>query len=354
MWRFIVRRILWSIPVILLLTFTVFALMRALPGGPFEFSGDKSMPKAVRDNLARRYHLDWPESWQFVSYVLGDDVAGAMCQAVPAVSGCEAVLKSYQLGVSQGIVRGDLGMAMRQRGRTVNQIIADSFPISLQLGLMAIGFGLLLGIPLGTLAALRQNSMVDYSASFAAVLGLSIPSLVLGPVLIWVFALQLGWFPVSTWGASPPFILGFIPIPTADFISHAVLPVIALGVALVASIARLTRASLLQVIREDYIRTAKAKGLSAYVTVTRHALRNSLIPVITVLGPLFAALITGTFVVETVFSIPGMGRYFVSSIQSRDYPVIMGTILLYAFLLVAANMVVDILYAWVDPRIRLS
>lgn len=352
MWRFIIRRILWSIPVVLLLIFTVFALMRALPGGPFDSAGDKSLPPATRANLERTYHLDWPQSWQFVSYVLGDDVAGAMCRAVPSVPGCEAVLKTYELGVSKGVVRGDLGPAMRQRGRSVNQIIAESFPISLQLGLMAIAFGLILGIPLGTIAALRQNSIVDYSASFAAVLGLSIPSLVLGPVLIWIFALQLGWFPVSTWGAKPPFILGFIPIPTWDFISHAVLPVIALGVALVASIARLTRASLLQVIREDYIRTAKAKGLSAYVTVTRHALRNSLIPVITILGPLTAAVVTGAFVIEFVFGIPGMGKHFVTSIGNRDYSLITGVTLVYAILLVAANLMVDVLYAWLDPRIR--
>jgi ABC-type dipeptide/oligopeptide/nickel transport system permease component len=352
MWRFVFRRILWSVPVILLLVFTVFALMRALPGGPFDFSGDKSLPKAVTENLKRRYHLDWSMPWQFSSYLLGDDITSAICGTVPVLAGCDKVLASTNLGVAKGLIRGDLGMAMRQRGRTVNDIIGESFPISLQLGILAILFGLLTGIPLGTFAALRQNTWADYTASFIAVLGLSIPSLVLGPVLIWVFSLNLGWFPVSTWGAKPPFFLGFIPMPTMDFVMHAFLPVTALGVALTAGIARLTRASLLQVIGEDYIRTARAKGLPGRLLIMRHALRNSLIPVITILGPMTAAVVTGSFVTEFVFGIPGMGKHFITSIGNRDYSLITGATLIYALLLVLANLTVDVLYAWLDPRIR--
>jgi ABC-type dipeptide/oligopeptide/nickel transport system permease component len=352
MYRYIIRRIIWSIPVVILLTFTVFTLMRAMPGGPFDFAGDKNLPKAVTENLERRYHLDWSLGWQFISYLFGDDVVGALCKTTPSAPGCDAVLETYSLGVSKGLIRGDLGMAMRARGRTVNEIVGESFPISLQLGVLAISLALLVGIPLGTLAALRHNSWVDYSSSFFAVLGLSIPSLVLGPLLIWLFALRLGWFPVSTWGAELPFLLGFIPIPTQDFIMHAVLPVLALGMALIASIARLTRASLLQVIGEDYIRTARAKGLSGYVVVARHALKNSLIPVVTILGPLTAAVVTGTFVIEYVFGIPGMGKHFITSIGNRDYALITGVTLVYAVLLVAANLTVDIMYAWLDPRIR--
>jgi len=331
---------------------TVFSMMRALPGGPFDFEGDKSLAKAVTDNLERRHHLDWSESWQFVSYVLGDDVAGAVCETIPSIPGCDKVLDGYKAGVSRGVIRGDLGMAMRQRGRTINGIIGESFPVSLQLGLMAIGFGLLTGIPLGTIAALKQNTTIDYAASFFAVLGLSVPSLVLGPVLIWIFALKLGWFPVSTWGAQPPFFLGFIPAPTKDFFMHAALPVTALGLALTASIARLTRASLLQVIGEDYIRTARAKGLPQSTLIVRHALRNSLIPVVTILGPLTASVVTGSFVTEFVFGIPGMGKHFITSINNRDYSMISGVTLVYALLLVIANMIVDILYAWLDPRIK--
>ena len=352
MLQYIIRRILWSVPVILLLTFTVFALMRALPGGPFDFAGDKSLPPSVTQNLERRYHLDWLLGWQFFSYLLGDDVAGAVCGTAPSIPGCEEVAATAHLGASKGLIRGDLGMAMRARGRSVNQIIGDSFPISLQLGVMAVLFALVLGIPLGTVAALRQNSAVDYGSSFVAVVGISVPALVLGPVLIWIFALTLGWLPVSTWGAAPPFILGFIPIPTFKFFQHALLPVIALGIALTASIARLTRASLLQVIREDYIRTAKAKGLANRTVIIRHALKNSLIPVVTILGPITAAVVTGSFVIEYIFGIPGMGKHFITSIGNRDYSLITGVTLVYAILLVFANLFVDIAYAWLDPRIR--
>lgn len=326
--------------------------MRALPGGPFDFAGDKSLPKAVSDNLKRRYHLDWPLHLQFSSYLLGDGATHAVCRTAPIVPGCDLVLNSTNLDVAKGIIRGDLGMAMRQRGRTVNEIIGESFPISLQLGLMAIAFGLVTGIPLGTFAALRQNTVADYAASFVAVLGLSIPSLVLGPVLVWIFALKLGWFPVSTWGAERPFFLGFIPVPTKEFIMHAVLPVTALGLSLTASIARLTRASLLQVIGEDYIRTARAKGLPGRLLIVRHALRNSLIPVVTILGPLTAGVVTGSFVTEFVFGIPGMGKHFITSIGNRDYSLITGVTLVYALILVVANLAVDVFYAWLDPRIR--
>lgn len=351
MTRYIVRRILWSIPVILLLTFAVFALMRMIPGGPFDFAGDKSLPKAVTENLKRRHHLEWPLLWQFTSYVLGDDVAGAACEVVRVIPGCDVVLDTYRLGVSKGLIRGDLGMAMRQRGRTINEIVAESFPVSFQLGIMAVTLAVLIGIPLGTLAALKQNTWVDYTSSFFAILGLSIPNLVLGPLLIWIFALKLNWLPVATWGAKPPFFLGFIPPLNWNFISHAILPTVALGTGLSASIARLTRASLLQVIREDYIRTARAKGLHERVIVVRHALKNSLIPVATVLGPLVAAVVTGTFVIEQIFGIPGMGKHFVNSIGNRDYPLITGVTFVYAVLLVIANLIVDIVYAWLDPRI---
>ena len=353
MTRYIIRRVLWSIPVILLLTLVVFTLMRAIPGGPFDFVGDRSMPSSVIENLERRHHLEWPLAWQFGSYLLGDDVMGSICEQAPvAMPGCEAVLKTYQLGVSKGIIRGDLGMAMRQRGRTVNDIVAESFPVSIQLGVLSMALALLIGIPAGTLAALKQNTWLDYGSSFLAIVGLSVPSLVMGPMLIWAFALKLDWFPVATWGAKPPFLLGVIPPLTSDFISHAVLPTLTLGTALSASIARLTRASLLQVTREDYIRTARAKGLRERAVVARHALKNALIPVTTVLGPLFIAIVTGTFIVEQIFGIPGMGKHFVTSIGNRDYPIITGVTLIYAVLLVAANLFVDITYAWLDPRIR--
>jgi ABC-type dipeptide/oligopeptide/nickel transport system permease component len=204
------------------------------------------------------------------------------------------------------------------------------------LGALALCLALLIGIPAGIFAALRQNSWIDYSSTFVAVIGVSIPNMVLGPLLIWVFAVWLGVLPAALWGTP----------------ARMILPTITLGTALSARIARMTRASLLQVIREDYIRTARAKGLKERLVVVRHALKNSLIPVITVLGPLFAAILTGTFVVEQIFGIPGMGKHFIQSVGNRDYPVIMGVTLLYAIALVIANLLVDITYAWLDPRIR--
>lgn len=356
MFAYIIRRLLSSIPVILLLTFVIFALMRAIPGGPFDFAGDKSLPKAVTANLERRHHLDWPLGWQFSSYVLGDDITAGICTGLAFLPGCDAVQATADVGISQGLIRGDLGMAMKQRGRTVNDLVAESFPISFQLGLIALALAVVIGIPAGILSALRQNSWLDYSSSFVAVLGLSIPNLVLGPLLIWLFPLTLGWFQVATWGAKPPFILGLFPtnLFTWEFWSHAILPAFTLGTAFSASIARLTRASLLQVIREDYIRTARSKGLRERSVMLVHALKNSLIPVITVLGPLLVILVTGTFVVEQIFGIPGMGKYFVTSISSRDYPVITSVSLIFAVLLVLANLVVDIVYAWLDPRIQYS
>lgn len=349
-----IRRILWSIPVLLLLAFVIFSLMRLIPGGPFDFAGDKSLPKSVVENLERRHHLDWPLGWQFSSYVLGDDVTGAICSALSFIPGCEDVQATAHYGVSEGLIRGDLGMAMKQRGRTVNDIVKESFPISFQLGIISITLAILIGIPFGILAALKQNTAYDYGSSFVSVLGLSIPNMVLGPLLIWIFPLTLGIFEVATWGAKPPFVLGVIPsnLFTWDFWSHAVLPAVTLGTAFSAAIARLTRASLLQTIREDYIRTARAKGLQERSVVLAHALKNSLIPVITVIGPLLVIVVTGTFVVEQIFGIPGMGKHFVTSIGNRDYTLITGVSLIFALLLVLANLVVDLIYAWLDPRIH--
>jgi oligopeptide transport system permease protein len=267
--------------------------------------GDKSIPATVRENLQAKYHLDEP-MWMQYGRFLGD------------------------------LVQGDLGPSLRYRGRSVNDIIKDSLPVSAQLGALALALALVVGIPAGVFAALRQNTWADYSSTFIAVLGVSIPNMVLGPLLIWIFAVELDWLPAATWGGW----------------RYWILPMFTLGTALSASIARLTRASLLQVIREDYIRTARAKGLRERSVVVVHALKNSMIPVITILGPLFAAILTGTFVVEQIFGIPGMGKHFITSVGNRDYPLVMGVTLVYAIALVVANLLVDIVYAWLDPRIR--
>jgi len=324
MGAYFLRRIVWSIPVLLALVLAVFLLMQAIPGGPFDFAGERNLPESVVRNLERKYGLDKPLAEQFVNYV------------------------------ASLVLHGDMGPSFRQRGRTVNDIVGDSLPISAQLGILAILLALMIGIPAGIIAALYHNRWPDYLASFLAIVGVSVPVLVLGPLLYWIFALKLQWLPVARWGAERPFILSFIPMPTSKFIKHAILPTFALGTGMSASIARLTRASLLQVIREDYIRTARAKGLSERMVIVRHALKNSLIPVVTVLGPMFAAVVTGTLVVEQIFAIPGMGKYFVQAINNRDYPLIMGVTLIYAVILVISNLLVDIAYGWLDPRIRYS
>ncbi len=336
MYRYIVRRVLFSIPVLLALVFTVFVLMRAIPGGPFDFQGARSLPPAVVANLERKYHTDEPLGKQFVRYLAGDIVDTGDVR---------------DLGKG-GILRGDLGLSFSHQRSTINEIVARSLPISAQLGFLSVSLALIIGLSLGIFAALRQNTWPDYVSTFLAVVGVSIPSLVIGPLLQWLFALKLNLLPVATWGASPPFILGFLPKPTKEFWIHAILPAMTLGMSLSAGIARLTRASLLQVVHEDYIRTARAKGLRERAVIVRHALKNSLIPVVTVIGPLLASVLMGTLVVEQIFGIPGMGKYFVESIGNRDYPLIQGLTLIYALLLVVMNLFVDITYAWLDPRIR--
>jgi ABC-type dipeptide/oligopeptide/nickel transport system permease component len=337
MTRYIIRRILGFIPVLFTITLFTFVLMRAIPGGPFDHAGDKALPPQIVANIEAKYHLDWPLWQQFLSYLIGDDLLG-------------------EQGVSRGVIRGDLGPSLRYRAQSVNEIIATTFPTSAQLGLLSVLLALVIGVPAGILSALNQNSWIDYSSTFGAVIFLSIPNLVLAPILVWIFALNLSWLPVAGWGSQQPYLLGFLP-QLSEFLSwnywsHAILPVFALGTASAAGIARLTRASLLQVVREDYIRTARAKGLRERVVVTVHALKNSLIPVVTILGPMFAALVTGTFVVEQIFGINGMGKHFVQSVGNRDYQVITGLTLLYGFMLIIANLLVDITYAWLDPRIR--
>lgn len=321
MTRYIIRRLLWAIPVLFFVALVVFVLIRAIPGGPFDFAGDKSLPPSVVKNLEAKYHLNDPMWKQFVDYLWD-------------------------------LLHGDLGPSFRYRNRTVNDIIAQGLPVSAQLGILSMIIAIVIGIPMGIIAALRQNTIVDYTATFIAIIGVSIPAIVMGPILIWIFALQLGWFPVARWGAEAPFFLGFLPKLDLKFWQHAILPAFTLGTGLSASIARLTRASLLQVIREDYIRTARAKGLAERMIIIRHALKNSMIPVVTILGPMFASVLTGTFVVEQIFAIPGLGKHFVTSIGNRDYPVVLGTTLLYGVAIVIANLLVDIVYAWLDPRIR--
>jgi len=306
MLRYVIRRLLWLIPVLFFISVITFSLAHAVPGGPFD--REHRLPPEIIANLTKYYGLDQPVWRQYIKY-MGDVV-----------------------------LRFDFGPTYASRGRRVNDLFADHLPVSAQLGLVALLLALCIGVPLGILSALKQNSLWDYLAMGLAVFGISVPSIVLGPLLILIFALTLKWVPVAGWGTP----------------GQMILPAVALGLNQSAIIARLTRASMLQVVHEDYIRTARAKGLTERAVMVQHALKNAFIPVATILGPLFALLVTGTFVVEQIFAIPGMGRYFVTSITNRDYPVVMGTILLYALVLVLANLAVDVTYAFLDPRIRYS
>jgi len=334
MGRYIVRRFLWMLLVIFVVSLITFSLQHAVPGGPFD--REKKLPAEIMANLQDKYHLNDPLPKQYVDYM-----ADILIPHITTKDEVPSLLTDALIKIDIGDVRikwMNWGPSYASRSRTVNDIFKAQLPISAQLGLLAMLVALLIGVPMGILAALRQNTVFDYLGMGVAIFGVSVPVIVLGPILIWIFAVTLGWFPATGWGT----------------LKQAVMPSVALGLASSALIARLTRASLLQVIREDYIRTARAKGLAERMVIIGHALKNAMIPVVTILGPMFAALTTGTFITEQIFGIPGMGKHFITSIGNRDYPVIMGTTLIYSFFLVAANLVVDITYAWLDPRIRYS
>ena len=302
---FIARRLVNLVFALFVLATLIFFLVRALPGGPFD--REKALPPEVVKNLEAYYGLDKSLGEQYVAFLAN-------------------------------AARGDFGPSYASRGDTVGALILRHLPVSAELGLWALILAVALGIPLGVLAAYYHNTWVDFLATFLAVLGRSIPTIALAPLLILIFAQTLRWLPVARF----------------DTPAHRVLPTLALGLGMAALIARLARSSMLQVIREDYIRTARAKGLGEFTVVFVHALRNALIPVVTLLGPLLAMVVTGTFIVEVFFAVPGLGRYYITSIGTRDYPVIMGTSLLFGALIMVMNMLVDILYSWIDPRIRLE
>jgi oligopeptide transport system permease protein len=301
--RFIVRRVVWSIPVLLLVVFFTFLLMKAIPGGPF--TSEKAIPPEILANMNAKYGLNDPFYMQYLRYVWL-------------------------------ALHGDLGVSMTQKGRTVTDIIANAFPVSIQLGGMAFILAALIGIPAGIIAALKHNTWADHTALLYSTVGWAIPMFIVGPLLIYVFALRLHWFPTSQWRGP----------------RYWVLPTVALGFAMSAYFARLTRGSMLETLQQDFVRTARAKGLPRRTIVLRHVLRNSLIPVITQAGPLLAGVITGVFLVEYIFAIPGLGRYYVASVSNRDYSVVMGLAVLFSVVIILANLLVDILYGILDPRIR--
>lgn len=349
MGRYIARRLLYMLVVLVVISVITFGLMHAVPGGPFD--REKALPPEIMKNLNERYHLDDPLWKQYLGYMNAVFIPH-FTTTPPSTSLEDDFLMNVNIG-PLWVRWMNFGPSFKSRSRTVNDIFRQQLPISAQLGIMAMLVALVIGMPLGIISALKQNTVYDYVSMSIAIFGVSVPVIILGPILVWIFGVSLKWLPPTGWGSKPPYFLAFLPSKIGwDYFKFAIMPALALGLGSSAVIARLTRASLLQTVREDYIRTARAKGLHERTVISRHALKNSLIPVITIIGPLFAALVTGTFVTELVFGIPGMGKYFVTSIGNRDYPVIMGTILLYAVFLVIANLLVDIAYAFLDPRIR--
>lgn len=302
MTRYVFRRLGGAIIILWVIITVTFALMHAIPGGPF--TTEKKLPPQVKASIEAKYHLDDPVWKQYGDY----------------------------LG---GVITGDLGPSYKYEGRSVNDIISDAFPISAQLGLLSLMVAVVGGIAAGAISAMRPNGIVDYAVTILSTIGISVPTFIIGAVLVYVVGFELGWFPVALWRG----------------LSYMVLPVLTLAAQPMAFIARLTRSGLLDVYQQEYIRTARAKGLSSWTILTRHALGNAILPVITYLGPLAASLLTGSFIVETIFAIPGLGQYFVTSIYNRDYTVILGITIFYSALVVFLNILVDMIYPLIDPRV---
>ena len=303
--RYTALRLLQGIPVLLAVATVTFALLRFLPGGPFD--REKALPPEILRNIEARYRLDEPVWVQYASYV-------------------------------GGLVRGDFGPSYKYIGRDVGDILAEALPVSALLGSLALLLALGGGVSIGLAAGVRSGAPLDRAVMLLSVLGVSVPSFVLGAALMLGAGLWLRWLPAGLWEGP----------------AYVVLPAVTLAALPLAYIAQLTRASVIDVVDLDYVRTARAKGLSEGQVRRRHVLRNALLAVITYFGPLLAILLTGSFVVEKIFAIPGIGRFFVTAVTNRDYPLVLGVTLVYAALVILANLAVDLLYAWLDPRIRVT
>lgn len=305
MLRYALLRLLGAIPTLLLVIVLSFLMVHAAPGGPFD--EERALPADVAAHIEAYYHLDEPLPKQFLRYL-------------------------------SGLAKGDFGPSYRYRDYTVTELIGRGFAVSLRLGVLAIGLALFFGIGAGVVAALRQGTLIDRVVMSFAMSGISIPVFVVGPVLVLLFAVKLGWLPAGWSGASGP--------------SKYVLPVITLALPQIAYIARLTRASMIEVLNRDFIRTARAQGLATATIIRLHALKPALLPVLSYMGPAIAAILTGSVVVEEVFGIPGLGQFFVRGALNRDYTLVLGIVIFYAALVIALNLIVDILYGFIDPRVR--
>jgi len=303
--KFLIGRTVAGVLVVYVVATITFFLMHVVPGGPFD--REKVFPPEIEKNIKAKYHLDEPVYKQYL-YYMGD------------------------------LLKGDLGPSFKYRNRRVQDILADTLPVSAQLGVLALIIGVGLGVSAGIVSAVWRDSIFDRASIFMASLGIALPSFVLGAFFIWLFAYRMKVLPPALWESG----------------RHMILPAFTLGLAPAAYLARLTRSSMLEVMDKDYVRTARAKGLSGWRVIMKHVLKNSMGPVVTVVGPLVAMLVTGSFIVEKIFSVPGMGQFFITSVTNRDYSMIMGVTLVYTALIVGMNIIVDVVYSVLDPRVRLS
>lgn len=302
---YVLKRLGQTVFVLWVIASLTFVLLRILPGGPFD--AEKALPPEVKASIEAKYKLNDPLPKQYADYMLG-------------------------------LISGDLGESYKYIGRGVTEIVAESFPASFQLGVFSLILAFLIGIPAGVYAASKHNTWMDSGIMILAVSSVSLPSFLVAAVMILIFAFHLDWLPVALW----------------DGPQYYILPVFVLGMRPAAIIARLTRASVLDVIRSDYIRTARAKGLAQHEILFKHVLKNSLIPVLTFAGPLTAGILSGSFVIEHIFNVPGIGKHFIESVSNRDYPLVLALTLMFSFMLVIANLIVDLLYTYFDPRIKLT
>ncbi|MDB5439137.1 MAG: oligopeptide transporter permease OppB [Caulobacteraceae bacterium] len=307
MFRFIGRRLLVAIPTLFLVVTIAFFMMRAAPGSPFDM--DRKLSPEIERNVMAKYGMNKPLGQQYLDYIAG-------------------------------VAHGDLGPSLKYQDKSVLDILKENYRVSLTLGLSAIVIASVVGVSLGVLAALRQNQGVDYGVMTVAVLGVCIPTFVTAPLLVLVFASKLGWAPSAGWNDGA--------------LANMVLPVIVLALPQIAIISRLTRAGMIEVLHSNYVRTARAKGLPESRIVAKHALRAAILPLVSYLGPACAGLLTGSLVVEKIFNLPGLGKFFVISALQRDYTVVMGMVIVYAALILFLNLVADLLYAMLDPRVRLA
>jgi oligopeptide transport system permease protein len=307
MLSFLVRRLIVAIPTLFVVVTVAFFMMRAAPGNPF--SGDRKLPPEIEKNIEAKYGMDKPLVVQYVSYV-------------------------------GGVLHGDFGPSLKYRDKSVLDIIGQNFGVSLKIGLSAFVIMVIVGVSLGVIAALRQNGPADYTVMSIAIVGICIPSFVTAPLLQLVLGSQLGWLPIGSWDG------GALP--------NMIMPVIVLATPQIAIISRLTRAGMIEVLKSNYVRTARAKGLPEFRIVVKHAIRAAVLPLISYLGPAFAGILTGSLIVERIFGLPGLGKFFVNSALQRDYTVVMGMVIFFATLILLLNLLADLLYAALDPRVRLT